>query len=123
METLTQHVIEQIENMSSDELMDLNNAYCKSCNIDSEIYVNDEEFFETYFDGRAIEAVKAAHFGDYNFSHEYVQFNGYGNLDSYSSLDSSDICELVSVIAEYAIENQSDFDMLDFDFEETEDAE
>jgi hypothetical protein len=45
---------------------------------------NDEEFFETYFSDRPMEAVRAAQYGDYNYSDEYVRFNGYGNLESLS---------------------------------------
>lgn len=48
-----------------------------------EIYENDEYFFETFFEGRPMEAVRAAHYGDYNYGDDYVRFNGYGNLVSF----------------------------------------
>ncbi|WNO29748.1 hypothetical protein [Bacillus phage SDFMU_Pbc] len=41
---------------------------------------NDEEFFETHFEGRPSEAVRAVCFGDFNYNDDYVQFDGYGNL-------------------------------------------
>lgn len=47
-----------------------------------EWYENDEYFFETFFNGRPMEAVRAAQYGEYNYCDEYVRFNGYGNLES-----------------------------------------
>lgn len=48
-----------------------------------EIYENDEDFFETFFEGRPMEAVRASHYGDYSYNDDYVRFNGYGNLESF----------------------------------------
>lgn len=48
---------------------------------------NDEDFFNTYFDGNPMEAVRAAQYGDYNYTDDYVRFNGYGNLESLSEYD------------------------------------
>ena len=48
-----------------------------------EAYENDEFFFETFF-SNPMEAVRATQFGNYNYSDDYVRFNGYGNLDSCS---------------------------------------
>lgn len=46
----------------------------------------DDEFFNTYFEGKPMEAVRAWHFGgdDNNWSDEYIRFNGYGNLETLS---------------------------------------
>ena len=43
---------------------------------------NDEEFFNIYFEGKPMEAVRSASYGEYNYMDEYVKFNGYGNLES-----------------------------------------
>lgn len=121
MKTLKESILDQIENMSESELVELNNAYCQSANYpDDEIYNNDEEFFEVFFSDRVVEAVRAATYGDYSFGHSYVKFNGYGNLESMNYVGTDDLIESPETIAEYAIENESDFDMLDFDFEEEE---
>lgn len=45
-------------------------------------YENNEDFFEMFFEGKPTEAVRAVCYGDYNFMDGYVQFNGYGNLES-----------------------------------------
>ncbi|AYJ76426.1 hypothetical protein BSP12_240 [Bacillus phage BSP12] len=48
---------------------------------------NDEDFFNTFFEGRPMEAVRAAVYGDYNYTDDYVKFDGYGNLVSLSEYD------------------------------------
>lgn len=115
-QTQVENIIEQINNMNSAELIDLNNTYCQSANLcDSEIFSNDEEFFDMFFGTETLRAVQATQYGDYNYSHDYVTFNGYGNLDSFSYMDTDKLCELVPTIAEYIAENQQDFeDMIEF---------
>lgn len=44
---------------------------------------NDEDFFNTYFENKVDEAVRAVCYGDYNYTDEYVRFNAYGNLESF----------------------------------------
>lgn len=48
---------------------------------------NDEDFFNIYFEGRPMEAVRAAVYGDYHYMNDYVKFDGYGNLVSVSAYD------------------------------------
>lgn len=47
---------------------------------------NNDEFFEIYF-SKPIDAVRAAHYGSYNYMDDYVKFNAYGNLDSCSEYE------------------------------------
>lgn len=49
-----------------------------------EYQLNDEDFFNAYFENKPEEAVRAAFYGDYRYMDEYVKFNGYGNLESKS---------------------------------------
>lgn len=112
MKTL-ENIIEQIENLTESQLVELNNTYCQSCSIyDSEVFSNDEEFFEMFYPnaGDGLKVAQAVHFGDYNYSHNWVTFNGYGNLKSIYSFGVDDLCELVSVIAEYVLENSEEFE-------------
>lgn len=44
---------------------------------------NDEEFFNNYF-SNAMEAVRAASYGEYNYTDTYVKLDGYGNLETAS---------------------------------------
>lgn len=45
---------------------------------------NDEEFFNVFFEGKPMEAVRAVFYGDYRYTDDYVKFDGYGNLESAS---------------------------------------
>jgi len=48
-----------------------------------EVYEFDDDFFNTYFEGKPEEAARATFFGKIeNWNDEYIRFNGYGNLES-----------------------------------------
>lgn len=76
-----------------------------------EIYENDEYFFDTFFDGRPMEAVRAAHYGDYNYNDDYVRFNGYGNLESFGDYQyEAELKDYVDEIIDNLIDNESHVD-------------
>ena len=102
-----------INNMSEAELVQLNNLYCESINnYDSIVYGNDEEFFELInFSG--LRVAQATFYGNYNYSHDWVTFDGYGNFKSYAIFTTDCLIELVNVIAEYISDNQNDFSEFD----------
>jgi hypothetical protein len=109
---LINEVIEIIENMDSYELVQLNNEYCQAANyLDSEIFENDEDFFQTFFSD-ALRAIQATQFGDYRFHDNWVTFNGYGNLDSFNSVENN-LCELIPTMAAYIVDNYQDFTQFD----------
>lgn len=58
-----------------------------------EVYDNDDEFFNTFFQNNVLEAVRAVSFGDYHYSDDYVKFNGYGNLESMSDYEYNSLLE------------------------------
>lgn len=77
------NIIEQINELDEYSLMNLNNAYCDiNKYYDNQIYENNEEFFNDYFQNKPYEVAQSCFYGDYNFSHDFVKFNGYGNLQS-----------------------------------------
>lgn len=50
-----------------------------------EFFIFDEEFFNVFFSS-PLEAVRACHFGNIeNWNDEYLRFNGYGNIESFSA--------------------------------------
>ena len=109
MKTLKDLVIDAINDLNTYDLVTLNNIYCQENNMpDSEIYENNDEFLETYFTD-VPSAVKAVHFGDYRYSDAWVWFNGYANLESKNYMETSDLVELVDVIAEHVIDNPSEY--------------
>ena len=58
-----------------------------------EVYENDEEFFDMFFEGRPAEVARAIFYGDYNYNDEYIKFNGYGNLKTLSEYDYEEMLE------------------------------
>ena len=56
------------------------------CLENLEFWENDEEFFNTFFNN-PMEAIRATYYGNYNYNDDYVKFNGYGNIDSYSEYE------------------------------------
>jgi hypothetical protein len=88
-----------------------------------DVNYNDDEFFNIYFEGKPMEAVRSAHYGNYNYTDEYVRFNGYGNLESLSEWDyEAELMDNSNVILETAQElyedNHIDIDYLMEDYEE-----
>lgn len=63
---------------------------------------NDEEFFNIYFGGDVLGAVRAVFYGEYNYNDDYVKFNAYNNLISKDKWEVEQ--ELVEDIDEIASE-------------------
>lgn len=106
-------IIEIINNMSEAELVQLNNVYCESINdTDSIVYGNDEEFFELInFSG--LRVAQAIFYGEYNYSHDWVTFDGYGNFKSYDRFETYCLTDFVGTIAEYITQNPREFSEFD----------
>jgi len=109
-----QQIIEAINDMNENDLMQLNNEYCQQINAhDSEIFINDEDFFKTYFDNSDImRIIQAVFYGDYRYSDNFVTFNGYGNLDSFNYMTLNKLTECVETMSEYIEENFNEFEYL-----------
>ena len=76
---------ELIFNEIKDNEIDLdsyNEWLCENNYSDDEIFYNDENFFNTFFQDDPMGAARAAFYGDWNYCHGYVRFDGYGNLQS-----------------------------------------
>lgn len=73
------------ENKDDSEKVSLWNEYCSEQSNEDEIYDFDDEFFDTYFANKPMEAARAASFGEVNWSDDYISFNSYGNLKSLSN--------------------------------------
>lgn len=111
-------IIDLIHEMDRHELIILNNEYCQSINAsDDEIFENDETFLDMFFSDKPNSLAQCISYGDYRYSDDFVRFNGYGNLESFTYFDVDRLCELVDNIADYIIDNFqefSQFDELDF---------
>ena len=75
------------------------------CLENLDFWENDEEFFNTFFDN-PMDAIRATYYGNYNYNDDYVKFNGYGNIDSYSEYErieeiKDNIDDIVENLIEY----------------------
>lgn len=61
---------------------------------------NDEYFFNIHFENNIMEAIRACHFGNYNYNDEYVKFDAYGNLETacYFELERDFKCYIDDII-------------------------
>ena len=66
-----------------------------------EFFENDGDFFESFFENK-LDAVRATFYGDYKFNDDYVRFDGYGNLESFSEYD---MIEEIKAYIEEIVEN------------------
>ena len=77
-----------------------------------DFWENDEEFFNTFFENK-IEVARAICYGDYNYNDDYVRFNGYGNIESFSEYD---MIEKLKDSIEEIVENLIEYkDNIDYD--------
>jgi hypothetical protein len=122
METLNNEtktaIIDIINAMDQSDLIQLNNEYCEAVNaMDSLIFTNDQDFLETFFSNNLDGLARSIFYGDYNYSHDYIRFDGYGNLETFNWFETKDLYELVPIMAEYIAENPryfTQFDEIDF---------
>ena len=80
---------------------------------------NDEYFFGLFYSEiNGLEIARAICYGDYNYSDDYVRFNGYGNLESFSEYGMiEEMKDSIGVIVENLIEQHDNLDLSD-DIEE-----
>ena len=106
---LTQ-VIEQLKQDDS-SLLQAYSEYSAENGYDS-VYDNDDESINMMFENTH-DALRSAFYGDYNPSHAYFTFNGYGNLQSFEYLDSDNSPIDVSELAQWLISEDrlADYDI------------
>lgn len=94
------------------------NEYCSEQGNEDEIFDNDEDFFANYLP-EPFNAVQRAIYGDYNPMHDFVVFDGYGNL---KSLDDYQLDKYIDddALAQYISENEDNFDYFLDEIEEDE---
>ena len=111
-------ILELFNDLSYSDKVQLNNLFCEQANyMDDYIYSNDEEFFEMFL-SNPFRAVQATHYGSYNYTDDYVQFNGYGNLDSAD--DPEQYMDVDLIIAEIIGSPEVYEDFINLDFLEEE---
>lgn len=120
MKTAVKNNIESIkewfDELTTADQVEAHNIYAREQSSDDEIHSNDDDFFNTYFENRTLEAVRAVCYGEYKYTDEYVVFNGYGNLESFNNPE-----DHISVgeIAADILENPENYEHM-IELEETE---
>jgi hypothetical protein len=117
-----QPIIDQINEMSESNLIQLNNIYCRENSFGDEVWDNDDEFFNIFFPN-SHEALQRCHFGNYKWNENYVKINDYGNVESFNYFETKDLVVSVETIAQWSYDNQSLCDYLDLDFSECDEDE
>lgn len=114
METLKNQIILEINEMAQSDLITLNNIYAREIvgDMQGEIFENEDEFFELFFENATIEAVRCVCYGDYRYKDNFVQFNGYGNLESFNYMGVNQLCELPETMVNDIVENFTEFEYL-----------
>jgi hypothetical protein len=79
------------------------------------VYDFDDDFFDTYFEGKPEEAARATFFGKIqNWMDDYIRFNGYGNLESLSEYQyTQELVRGADEIISYALEVADHIDLED----------
>lgn len=76
--------VECYDNCNLRSKIEIHNLYVRENNFsyEGEIERNDEDFFNLFFKGKPMEAVRASFYGIYHYYDDWVWFNAYGNLES-----------------------------------------
>lgn len=119
-----EYFLEQWEELKDEEKLRLFQEYCSEVGCDDEIYDFDDEFFNIFFEGKPMEAVRAAHFGNINcWNDDYIKFNAYGNLESLSIWQAVDVASSYTKEI-YELDEFDDYiDMSEYDCPEEDEEE
>ena len=97
-------IIETLESLSSSKLMQVNNRYCDANGYNDTIYYNNSDELNSLFNSPS-DALRAASYGNYNYANSYFRLNGYGNLESFQTVEPNDLVDTPANIAEHILEN------------------
>jgi hypothetical protein len=106
-----EQIIEVINQLDYNELITLNNEFCEAANYpDNEIFYNGEDFYNDFFGDKPIQLARAIFYGDFNFSHDYIIFNGYGNLETFADYNIiNNLADSVKNIAKHVCDNSEKY--------------
>lgn len=85
--------LEHWDELTNAEKIALFNEYASEHDADNYIYDFSEELFNEFF-AKPADAARAVVFGSVDWSHDYIRFNGYGNLQSMTERDAAEFAEM-----------------------------
>lgn len=81
---------------------------------DLDMFLNDEDFFKTFFSDNPYKMITKILYDIYDFEHKYVNFDDCGNLESYSSEEYEEILEdNIDRIIEVIVKNINEKELKD----------
>lgn len=89
-----------LEGMDFCELIEVWNSFCDETRNEAQVF-SMKEFDELMERSKPWEIVRSAFFGDFNPTHDYFTFNGYGNLTSFDYFEDKNCPIYIDDIAEY----------------------
>ena len=79
---------EDLGYLDDSHLLDLHREYCGDTNRgENNIYYFQDSFFDEFFSNRPMDAARAASFGNITWSHTFIRFDGYSNLETTDYLE------------------------------------
>ena len=110
-EKLVELFVEGYETCELSSKIEIHNIYIRETNggCGYEIESNDEDFFNTFFEGKPMEAVRASYYGDFRYNDDFVWLNAYGNLESGDNEEEIPLCD-AEEMAEWYIDNYEELD-------------
>lgn len=106
-----EQLLERLSEMGDADLIAVHNKYCEAYgSMDNQIFENDDYFLETYFMEKPAELARSIQYGDYRYCDDFVQFNGYGNLESFNYTDGHIFIEdIAGYLEDWDEDEQEDF--------------
>lgn len=124
---LYNNVMDFIEDASESEKICMWNEYaCENCR--DEIMRTDSTDFNDLFSDTN-DAVYAVFYGDFNFSDDYMAFNGKGNLDTFDNVDDENSPFVASELADWLcnsgkyVDYFPELEYFDYDADDEDDEE
>lgn len=108
---LVELFVDGYDNCELSSKIEIHNIYIREADggWEYEIESNDEDFFNTFFEGKPMEAVRASYYGDFRYNDDWVWFDTYGNLSSGDNEEELPLRD-AEEMAEWYIENYEELE-------------
>lgn len=101
-------IVDELKSLDAGIMVDIFNGYQDEMNGERLYFMDD--FDEVMSASSPWEVTRSAFFGDFNPTHDYFTFNGYGNLESVHRWDIESYLDCYyDDIAQWAIDNNCDW--------------
>ena len=85
LELKLEKVEEIIDSFSENDAFDAWNSYCYDNDIESSVYFNNDDFWDTFF-SKPSGVINALYYGNVEYRDRYIYFDSYGNVMSFNDI-------------------------------------